>query len=575
MTPIRRREAWIITGIAALYLLIWILLPKPSFWGIDSGLKYQGMKSFAETGSIEMPIPGLAYGLPPEYRAYSSVFTVYREQSQIPVFSTVFLLLGGILLKLLGSWGPFLLPLLGGFGVLYASWLLWIKHRGTHDGSAFLLLVGLGTPVFFYSLELWEHTIAAALVTLAFVYIPFRRDDNRRRDSHRGMLLSGILLALATLFRTEAGAVIAIILIFWQLTNRSSSSAVRFIIGVAIVGVPGLLINYWMTHEIYPLHVLSNILNRPPSNIGELIEGRARNFYALLLNGFDSNAISIIGLIPLLSLPFWRSWRNEQGWWPYVFVALLGAGGFYLWESYTAPNRIGYTAVSGGLFWVTPFLALALLPLKGERRKFWQLSWAVLALFILTVVAFFPSVRGVHWGARMVLLVMPLGLLIAVTRAQRWWEHYESARPILGLLLVLSIVNQGYSIGVLGSQRLQNKALNQWVAPANTGPVLTNLWWMPGDCALASYRQPWFVTKYAEYAVNSINGFRRAGVKNFSFIEFAPYLADDVWPKFGARKVGEEYFRRGQREIRRTILEVNEFGATPPEAVGQGRIPLK
>lgn len=573
-TPVRRREAGIIAGIAALYLLIWILLPKPSFWGLDSGIKFQGMQSFAEHGTIELPDRGIEYNFPPEYRSLPNPFSLKRDNTQTPVFSTVFMVLGGIFQRLFGGWGPFLLPLFGGWFALYAAWLLWIKQRGMHDGNAYLILVGLGTPLMFYSLELWEHTIATALITLAFVYLPTRSGEGSHRDHHHGVLLSGILIALAALFRTEAGAIFAIALIFWRLTNRSNNSALRFVFGGLIVAVPGMIINYWLTGEPYPLQLLSNILYRPLNNIFDLAITRAQNLYVLTLQGFDENLFSVFGIIPLLSLPFWRSWRNERGWWPYVFAALLGVGVFYFWKSISAPNRIGYTVVSGGLFWVTPFVALALTPLKGERRKFWQFSWAIWALFVLVVASFFPSVIGVHWGPRMVLVVLPLALLIAVTRAQRWWEHYEAARPIIGLLFVGSIVAQLYSVTILSSQRIENAALNKWAAAANPNPVITNLWWMPGDCSIASYKQPWFINKYAEDIIFSINSFRKAGVERFSFIETPPYVSDGAWIRFGAQRVGDDKFSRGKHGYRRTILEItaNEADSTAIEPQDRTRV---
>ncbi|MFN3821640.1 MAG: hypothetical protein ACK4OO_04845, partial [bacterium] len=55
---LRRREWRVIFAYVGLTLLLWLLLPKPSFWGLDSGIKWAGSKSFAERGSISYPYKG-------------------------------------------------------------------------------------------------------------------------------------------------------------------------------------------------------------------------------------------------------------------------------------------------------------------------------------------------------------------------------------------------------------------------------------------------------------------------------------------------------------------------------------
>jgi len=564
LSPIRRREAWTVAGIAALYLLIWIFLPVPSFWGLDSGIKYQGIRAFAETGSIGVPFAGREFGIDPAQRSLPHPFSVYRDGTQTPVFSTLFMMIGGALHFLFGARGAFLLSLIGGWGVLAASWLLWSRQRGGHDGIPFLLAVGLGSPLVFYSLTLWEHSIAAALTTLGFAYISVRREGSERARHHEGTLLAGICIGFAAAFRTEAVIIPPILLIFWRFTNRSGDSAMKFLFGVGIAAITTVAINVWMTGEVFPLHLLSNIPRSQVTTFA-VVATRVQNIYALLIEGFDRNALSFLLIIPLLLLTFWRTWRTEQSWWPYMLTALILVAGLHFWFGFKAPNRIAYAGVSGGLLWVSPLAALALFPLQGERRRVWALIWSTIAVFILTVSAFFPGVKGIHWGPRMIVVVIPLIMLLAVTRAQRWWEHYASAKPVIIALFIIAILNQGYSVALLTGQRVANDRLNDEAAAIGDEPVLTPLWYLPGDCGVASFGKPWFLVSRGTEVPEVLDKLKNAGFKRFSYIEGEDAVPESEWNGIGVRKFGEAPLPPVKLGYTRTRLEFIEGWSKPRE----------
>jgi len=563
LSPIRRREAWLIAGIAALYLSLWISLPKPFFWGIDNGVKYQGMLAFSQTGRIEVPLAGTPFGLNPSYRAVPPPFSTTDEDHQLPVFSVLFIVLGGILLKLFGAVGPFVLPLVGGLGLLAACWLLWVRQRGQHDGRVYLAIVGVGTPFLFYSLELWEHTLAAAFVTLTFALLSQRREGRDRATHHGGVYLAGVALAVGAAMRTEVLAILVTLLIFWKFTNRSTNSGIRFFSGFFTMALLVFGVNYWQTGVIVPLHIITNL--QMSSNASIFVFGltRMQNFYAAIIEGFSPNLWSVVGVVPLVLLMIWRGWRNEDGWWPYAVGSLIVVEFLYLGLAIVSPNRIDYSSWSGGLLWVTPFAAMGLMPLNGERRKFWKLIWLVSVVFVLFASALIPTLKGIHWGPRMILVVVPLIVLVATARAQRWWEHYPKCRAVIVTLVVISIINQGYSFSLLATQRNSNAALNTWVASQPPQVVVTPLWWLAGDCAVESYKRPW-LSLFGDATVSTVvDSLAAHSVASFGFLEMPPFVPTEIWNRMGLRQSNVQSFDYLDKQIRWTRIDITLDSPAP------------
>ncbi len=566
LTPLRRREAEVIAAIAALYLLLWLFLPKPSFWGIDNGIKFEGMRAFAETGSIVIPDAGTQLGVRPEFRSIPLPFGIPKHGGQLPTFSPSFIVLGGVLYFILGAWGPFLLPLIGGWGTLLAAWMLWQRHRESHDGRLYLILVGLASPLMFYSLELWEHSLATAFVVFSFAVLCSGRKHDFDPRNREGAFLSGLLIGFAAILRTECAIWIGIVILLWSFTGRSRATSMSFFGGCLASGLVGGAINLWQTGAFMPLGLEANLIASRHNNFFDFVVSRAWNGYSIFIEGFSSNYMSLLGLIPLFGLALWDGWRREHDLWHYFAAFIAVSEIAYLVMAIRAPDLAGYTSESGGILWVMPISALALKPLKGERRRIWTLLWAGWGLFFVGIALFGPHLDGAHWGPRFGLTALPLLLLLVVTRAQRWWQRYPSTKPIIILLVAFSIVNQAYGYRVQYSQRHYNQALNQWVSQTGSEPVVTKLWWVGGDAALASYGHPWFLVKHSGGVSDVIEALRKSGLGRFNYIEYPPYVPDEKWWQAGVTPVGKDYFLKKDGTLRRTWLNITPSGQTTSTA---------
>src|SRR5262249_5257600 len=108
------------------------------------------------------------------------------------------------------------------------GWLIalasgWIAARFDRRLAApAILLVGLATPIWFYSLTFWEHTLAALLALLA---VAVALDTRRAAAPALAAVLA--LMSAASLLRLEMVAFAAALLGAWGLAAWRSRFAVR------------------------------------------------------------------------------------------------------------------------------------------------------------------------------------------------------------------------------------------------------------------------------------------------------------------------------------------------------------
>lgn len=556
----RRAEAHVIIAIAVIYLLMWIVLPKPSFWGIDNGFKYQGMKSFAKTGSIQIPYNGRDIDPAGKYRPILKPFGVMNGDHQVPVFSPAFMYVGGMFYFAFGKAGPWLLPLIGGWLTLFTAWLMWIRHKQESDGRLFLIILGLGSPLLFYSLTLWEHTLAMACVTFAISKICRNRDDTNAKRDVEVSIITAALLALAAMFRTESIFWIPIVLIFWRFTKRNQNGSYAFAITSVVGLIIGLGFNKFMTGTAVPLHILTNKFeNIPIVNIA-LIKTYVHNLYTLIFGGFDSHLLSILGLIPLIGIMFWTKWRRKKEQSYIIAALLLLAGSAYLYAAGMSKIVISYTINSGGLLWVIPFVVLVIRPLGSRNTGFWRLAFFSPIVFFIAVLIWLPMVKGVHWGPRFGLEILPFILIIASVRARRWWRSFKPARYVIGVLLLLSICNQLYSYDLIIYARSANARLSEWVAKAPEETVLTNVWWLAGDCAGVSDQKRWYNTPRGVDVAQIVSELRKKNHTKFVFYEIDPLIPADKWSEIGVEVTGTDRFyansRRSESNYHRSTCKI-------------------
>ena len=192
----------VILLIGLLYGLIVAVLPKDVFWIIDGGNKFIQIQSMAMSKfpdfSVHYPAKDIDPGL--DFFPYCGHHYKVIEGSIYAVFPFYFSLVSLLPYLLLGIQGIYILPVLASLLCLLITHFLLRQVRYEDKYGLGLLLLAFCSPLFFYSLTFWEHSLAAMLVACSFLFILKSRVSEKQ-----GWLLlaSGFLLGISTILREE------------------------------------------------------------------------------------------------------------------------------------------------------------------------------------------------------------------------------------------------------------------------------------------------------------------------------------------------------------------------------------
>jgi len=203
-----RLSLLVVAGILlAVYLLLaMLILPPDIFFMGDQGPKFLGVESWAESGFTDgsIPYPGAALDpgerFAPTNPDFLSPAFQHRDGKTYAKWTELFLLPNALLFTLMGYRGLYLLSLIPAVGTSLLSADM-ARRLGLSYPPLIALMTGLATPILFYAVEFWEHSLAVFLATgglALFVAAVLRRGIARAR-----LLAGGILMGLAPILRAE------------------------------------------------------------------------------------------------------------------------------------------------------------------------------------------------------------------------------------------------------------------------------------------------------------------------------------------------------------------------------------
>jgi hypothetical protein len=215
----------VLLGLA--YLAALVAMPPEALTHHDTGAKYLQVRNLRLTPggldySINYPARPLDPGL--DFVPFRERYYYSDGQDRIYLQWPIFLaLLTRVPWKLMGFWGLYFVPFLGGLGACWATYLLALA-AGAPRRIAWLAipLLGLATPLAIYALLFFEHTLSAMLVALSLVFAAraatallsaraaaesgvrwWQRLRAWLGTPAGGMAASGALLSLAVYFRSD------------------------------------------------------------------------------------------------------------------------------------------------------------------------------------------------------------------------------------------------------------------------------------------------------------------------------------------------------------------------------------
>ena len=239
---------------AASLLAVLASLPPTGFFSADSGPKYWQCVAFAEGEGWPRGFDYPARDLDPE-RRHIPPFTAPIGDRLASIYPVLFPLLAAVPELAAGDRALRLLPWLAALAAAWATGRLASALRGdpvTGWGSAAALAA---TPLAFYALAFWEHSLAAAMVVAGLLLVVEGERDGARMPWRWGAL--GLLVGLGTWVRTEVVLVTPLLLLAaaWPRGPATRRAALALGGGCAMGVVGGAAVQVVTAGRWLPLHV--------------------------------------------------------------------------------------------------------------------------------------------------------------------------------------------------------------------------------------------------------------------------------------------------------------------------------
>jgi hypothetical protein len=209
---VRKRRAWPLDGNAAVgatILLVGILYvvflanwagPIDGLWSIDQGVRLEQIESLRATRfrSLATLYPGESIDPNHEFTPLLGQY-LYRNGRSYSMFSVAWAATSSVPFALFSYAGLYVVPVGATLVLLFLAHRLTRENLSTAGRLLLVLVLGLTTPLAFYGLVFWDHTLVAMLVLLALWWVvPEGREDGARR-----LFLAGLTFGLAAWFRPE------------------------------------------------------------------------------------------------------------------------------------------------------------------------------------------------------------------------------------------------------------------------------------------------------------------------------------------------------------------------------------
>jgi hypothetical protein len=374
----------------------------------------------------------------------------------------VFPLLSAPLVALFGNRGAFVLPAFGYLLTIVAIAFLGVALDESRSPTTLLFVSVACTPLLFYGLEFWEHSLAAGVAgTGTVLYV----ERSSRRVS---LLMSGVLFGIATLLRPEAAwfAVAVVAATRWLPHRVAVTQVATVAAGAALTFLPFAALSSFNSGELFGAHLSRNM------------SGLASHWWA--------------GRIDRVNVWF----GVNDAWWVVVGAGLFVAAAVAM--NSTSPF-IRVVTIIGGTFTMVASVAAA--TGEFERASVWNVAPAVLAVFVIPVAAAphgrvflftvsmvsatlvcltAPNDGGAQWGPRFLCLTfIPLGILIADALTATVRVSRVVGTAVLVVILASSILVQRNAYRNLQStKRIYERIVKFVERESEAGSyILTDLWY--------------------------------------------------------------------------------------------------
>jgi hypothetical protein len=521
-----------IAAVALVYAATLWALPPGGLWIVDNGNKRIQVEALLASGFRDFSLPWPGRPLDPElaFNPVPSPFSSVRDGRLYSIFSPAFPALAALPFRVLGEPGLCLLPLFASLAGLACIGRIARLAELPAEGCALAILIaGLATPLWFYSVVFWEHAVAASLcaaaVALALGCV--------KSGSLRQACGAGLAIALGAGMRDPLLLFAALLgaLILLAAPRARLRAALAFSAGLAGGLLPLAVFQWLALGEPLGFHLTHGFASGSPGgpDLAAHLRDRPQAFYRLFLAAAGSPALSLLATgPPALLLLFQPRLPRPAYRAALVGVAVWGLAGAIAMAAGLARAPIAWLLESNGFFAAAPLLWVGLLRCRDPRvaphaqRLLRWLGRLVLAHALLyAALSPLRNTGGIHWGNRYLLELYPLLAVpcaAALLEAWRLPGRGRATLAALGGLVAASVALQGLSIDLLKRKLVFGDNLERAVREHSEAVIVTDQWWVPQTLAREFFDRPMFLITRPEQRNELLSRLSRRGDRDFLFV---------------------------------------------------------
>jgi hypothetical protein len=533
---------------AAHILGLALFLFVPTWWGVsslaffnsDTGLRFWQVRDLVATNWQTFAINYPARFLDPDLQ-FIPLYCAYTILGDDVFFSIspFYPLFASWFYAWLNTLGLTVLPVLSGVLTAAGTYKL-ATLTGIPRPRLVLWCSVLATPLLFYTVQLWDHSLAMACGIWAVYFTA----HGIIRQTWQPVVLAGIVMAFGMGQRPEMYMLalalgLALIIVSWPAKEKAAA----FIAGGTVGILPLWWLQYrWVGHPFGILMTHISDFGRPESYVFDCV-GPPRNIqvgrFLLYIDARDpwSFAATLLAAFGLFLLIFWLRLPRLQNHKVAIAALLLVVTGYAMWAAMLWQGPLA------GLLTTFPLIGLSLayvdrLDDSNPQRSVYLLALLAALFFLGGMLAFWPAYGGNHFGARYLLPVYPLLLLLAfyVYHIHAAREKTRQMMPAIGAtLLITCILLQFLGLRLFWKQTAENKAIQASIAALPARVILTNHPFLPTMLRGLNDQFFMYVDEQADFAT-LIPRLADQGIYDFAFVE-VPALPINVPERVGELRV--------------------------------------
>ena len=462
------------------YFLLASLKPEGIFWSLDEGGKLIYIESVLreKNPSTALIYPGKP--LDPNYENLALYFYSLKNGEIYSWWQVGFPLLSLPFYKFFGFAGLYILPSIAGALIVFFSAKI-TKFITKNQNLTYLMAftVAFCSPVFFYSVTFWEHSLSVASIMMMTYLLLI----SIFQDQKEFLYISGIMGSLAVFFRTEA---ILLIAGYWLvLVIIERKKVVSFTLGLGITSLIWGTINYWlMGNPISPnVQAVQSLTNfNGLANVG-LKYIPYTLFNAPIISAYSlGRGLLVVGTLLFALVIFFSLIKRFR---LFSFIAFIG---LCLVCFYVLIQPSMYRSVHGFIL-ICPVVALVF---TIYNTKIWKtyLNYFLLSFGGILVFLIGYSLRawlaagGLQWGPRYMLALYPLLLIPTLIGVREILNSKNQLKNIVvyfslifGLFIGLGFQVRGY-VTMVSTMNLYEQSAQE-LRKLNEEIIVTDCTWMP------------------------------------------------------------------------------------------------